>query len=92
MKSPRKLRHYVALYLGMLFLIVLTAYTLLVIHSFVGGQEEAAAFDLHLAARDFEILYKKNVAAPLPKAPRLKAYLGKKICRPGSKKIFHLTN
>lgn len=64
MKSPRNLRHFAALYLGMLFLIVLTAYTLLVIHSFEGGVEEAAAYDLHLAARDFEILYKKSVSVP----------------------------
>ncbi|MCG8635447.1 MAG: HAMP domain-containing histidine kinase [Desulfobacterales bacterium] len=77
MTAPRKLNRYITLHLAGLFLVMIVAYTSLVIFSVVGALDAASSYDLHLAARDFELLYRKDALAPLPQGPRLKSYIGK---------------
>lgn len=90
-RRKRKLRSFVILRLGGLFLAMIAAYTLLVVYSVIGGLEEAASYDLHLDARDFELIYRKNASAPLPSGPRLEAFLGEKDL-PGRIKTYFQSN
>jgi len=76
MKKLPKLRRYITISLGLVSLIMIGAYTLLVVHSIFTGIYDAASYDLHLAARDFENLYKIDPKAPLPEDARLNAYMG----------------
>jgi len=78
MKKKRKLRHYISLWLGLISLVMIVAYTMLVVYSIFAGIDDTAGYELHLAARDFEILYKKDPKTPLPTAPRMTAYMGEK--------------
>jgi len=71
-----KLKRYISIFLAVVFVVVITAYTVLVYYSLLAGIIEAATYDLRLAARDFSALYKTDSMAPLPKAPRVTAYIG----------------
>jgi signal transduction histidine kinase len=76
MKKERRLKRYFTWALGIAAFIMIAAYSIFVEFSLLMGMEETATFDLKLISRDFAAEYKKNILAPLPQFPRLKAYIG----------------
>jgi len=76
MKPLPKLKRYVSLFLGVVFVVVITAYTVLVYYSQLAGIIEAATYDMKLEARDFSALYKADARTPLPQFPRVTAFIG----------------
>ena len=74
--KPRRLRRHISIWLGVLALVMIAGYSVLVEVSVFKGIEETVAFNLRLAAADYERAWKEDPASPLPTYPRLKAYLG----------------
>ncbi len=70
------MRQYITLYLGGLTLVLVIIYSLMLQEYLIRGLDEASAHDLHLTAIDFARNFKQNQITPLPKAPRLNAFIG----------------
>jgi len=78
MKKNRKLRRYITRSLGLAALVMIGVYSILVEYTLIKGLEEAASFDLRLTAKDISFAYQKDPHAPLPRFPRVAAYIGEK--------------
>ncbi len=70
------MRQYITLYLGGLTLVLVIIYSFMLQEYLIRGLDEASAHDLHLTAIDFARNFKENQKTPLPKAPRLNAFIG----------------
>jgi signal transduction histidine kinase len=78
MKKNRKLRRYITRFLGLAALVMIGVYSILAEYTLIKGLEEAASFDLRLTAKDISFAYQKDPHAPLPRFPRVAAYIGEK--------------
>jgi hypothetical protein len=75
MKTSPNLRRYIAVALGGIILVMIVAYTLLVINAYSSSIKDLISYDLTLKARDFARDYMENTASPLPKDKYLTAYM-----------------
>jgi signal transduction histidine kinase len=75
MKTPPNLRRYIAVSLGGIILVMIVAYTLLVLHAFSSSVKDLISYDLTLKARNFARDYRENAESPLPKDRYLTAYM-----------------
>lgn len=75
MKSPPKLRKYISISLVGIILVMIVAYSILVVYALFSTLMEAASYDYNLIARDFAQAYRKDAATALPSTKYYTAYL-----------------
>ncbi|WDP88844.1 MAG: HAMP domain-containing histidine kinase [Desulfobacter sp.] len=76
MKPLPKLKRYISIFMWVVLIVVITAYTVLVYYSQLAGIIETAAYDMRLTARAFSAAYAKDRTSPLPRETRVRGYMG----------------